>query len=126
MQHSGTYLDVIGQPFFNCENCGCTNLHQEITEWDLQPWLRKVALLVLSSVFVVLGSIFMAVTFITLMKWLHLVDSAFFTHYFKQTLLFFVALMTIAGIFKLRRDIRASRLRLTNPDYRAKLHAMGL
>jgi len=42
-KHSGNYLDVIGSPFFVCQQCGSANMHKEITEWELHPPMRKFA-----------------------------------------------------------------------------------
>ena len=119
-------MDVIGSPFFDCQKCGSTNLHNEITEWDLHPWQRKLPFFVLGSLFTFLGGLGLALTGLKLLEFSSWIDKVTSAKYYLPAACLGILLMAAAVIYRLGKQIRASRERMRNPVYTAKLRALGL
>lgn len=113
----------IGRPFIVCEGCNSYIVDKDNNEWELMTSFGKFKYLLIG-----LWTAFLfgfALPFLV-----HLLDSQINTNYAEDhiVILWLLGSAGIAYILSkdLREDIAASKVRMTDPEYRATLRRLGL
>lgn len=127
---------AIGMPVVECPHCGAVNKRSgRVNEWDLIPGDSKVFLAFLSW-FWNTGYVFMAFLFIGLPVSRALLPGATWGPLNKDapidTFSVFTLFLLVGGLgaliawFRMRRQIAASRFRMSHKAYREALKAIGI
>lgn len=117
---SETFTIGIGKPFYQCSTCHQTIIDKNTTEWELKSLIDKIAYFgvfiwtaIIASFFVVMVAYFLLGQDRTDKLLIPIWSCAF------------LLVMSI-GVWSNMGDIKESRERMKNPEYRKKLKELGL